>query len=608
MHRRIFIWLVGDDGDFLRAFRRDLPRDHVDRQPALMALTAGHCDGVIEQNLVGDVGVRRDGETYRERATVIVGAVAEILEDVAARRERRLADPVRALPAHMGVALGRAIHPLRHEMAADAGISAHAVRHARRRVVRTAGAEIWDAHRGILGVGEHGLRLFEAAHALLELFVAMIAQNARADRNRNVVRIERGLDREQPVGVLVFLADHRRLVCGAVEFLAHLHFNERALLLDDDDHVETARKFHEPARLDRPRARDLIKPQAEIVGLDLVDTEIVPGLPHVEIRFADGDDADLGVRSAGRDDTIELVGAQESQHRVAFMILQARFLFENAVAYADVEPLRRHHVIVRRDDLDAIDMAVDRSCRFDRILQAFYAGPHARIARQSKTVNSIIQNLLHAGGRQDRHHHVHEMEIGLVRGRRRFCRVVVAHQREHTAILAGAGKVGVAENVAAAIDARPFAVPDRKHAIVFALAANFGLLRTPDRCRRQILVEARHELNVVRIEHAFGAMHLHIDAAERGTAIAGDQSRRVEPREVVTFLLHEQETHDCLRAGGKDAVLGEVENVVQGDLVEGLGDARCRVLRAEAAVKNFARHRTPPARPDRQGMFPWNLG
>ena len=37
----------------------------------------------------------------RQRAGMVVGAVAEILEDVLALGERRLADPLRALAAHL---------------------------------------------------------------------------------------------------------------------------------------------------------------------------------------------------------------------------------------------------------------------------------------------------------------------------------------------------------------------------------------------------------------------------------------------------------------------------------------------------------------------------
>ena len=49
LHRAgIFVRLVGDDCDFLGALRCDLPRDHVDRQPTFVALSAGHRDRVVE--------------------------------------------------------------------------------------------------------------------------------------------------------------------------------------------------------------------------------------------------------------------------------------------------------------------------------------------------------------------------------------------------------------------------------------------------------------------------------------------------------------------------------------------------------------------------------
>ncbi len=51
-------------------------------------------------------------EAQRQDARVVVGAVAEILEDVLAFGERRLADPLRALAAHLGEAerSSRSIH------------------------------------------------------------------------------------------------------------------------------------------------------------------------------------------------------------------------------------------------------------------------------------------------------------------------------------------------------------------------------------------------------------------------------------------------------------------------------------------------------------------
>src|ERR1700693_4182374 len=60
----------------------------------------------------------------RHVAGVVIGAVADVLEDMRAGRERCLADPVRALASHLGEAEGRAVHPLDHVVAADARIGA----------------------------------------------------------------------------------------------------------------------------------------------------------------------------------------------------------------------------------------------------------------------------------------------------------------------------------------------------------------------------------------------------------------------------------------------------------------------------------------------------
>ncbi len=127
-------------------------------EAALVGLAAGHGDGVVVEDLVGDVDARREGGADRERAGVVVGAVAEVLEDVRALRERRLADPVGALAAHVGEALGGAVHPLHHVVAADAGIGAGALGQAGRGVVRAAGAEPRLADGDLLGVvGADGL-------------------------------------------------------------------------------------------------------------------------------------------------------------------------------------------------------------------------------------------------------------------------------------------------------------------------------------------------------------------------------------------------------------------------------------------------------------------
>ena len=174
--------------------------------------------------------------------------------------------------------------------------------------------------------------------------------------------------------------------------------------------------------------------QAEVVALDFVDAEFVEGLAHVEIGLAGGDDADLGRAAARGDDLVELVGAHEGEHGVALEVVQARFLAEEGVGQADVEAAFGHAEIVRRDDLHAVEPAVDDAGRLDRLVHAFERGPGAGEARHGPAVERVVDDLLHAGRIEDRHHHVDEMEFGLMRGGGGFRGVVVAHQREHAAV------------------------------------------------------------------------------------------------------------------------------------------------------------------------------
>ena len=72
----------------------------------------------------------------------------------------------------------------------------------------------------------------------------------------------------------------------------------------------------------------------------------------------------FGLRPARGDDAVELVGAHEGEHGVALVVVQPRFLAEDGVAQADVEPAPRHReIVVGDDDLHAVERAVDHGGR-----------------------------------------------------------------------------------------------------------------------------------------------------------------------------------------------------------------------------------------------------
>src|SRR5262245_62208490 len=98
-----------------------------------------------------------------------------------------------------------------------------------------------------------------------ELLVRPVAQQSIADTYGNIVRIECSLDREEPVALLIFFADANRLVGGAVELFAHLHLDERALLLDHDNEIESLRELGKLLPANRTNAGSLDTEKAQIV-------------------------------------------------------------------------------------------------------------------------------------------------------------------------------------------------------------------------------------------------------------------------------------------------------------------------------------------------------
>ena len=130
--------------------------------------------------------------------------------------------------------------------------------------------------------------------------------------------------------------------------------------------------------------------------------------------------------------------------------------------------------------------------------------------------------------------------------------MVVAGKAQHAAILGRARGIAVAEHVAAAIDAGALAVPDADHAVIFGAGREIELLRAPDRGRREILVHAGLELDVVLLEMLARGEQLLVVAAERRAAITGDEARGIEARGAVAADLGHRQPNQRLNPGQED--------------------------------------------------------
>jgi len=78
-------WRVGHQGNGRDAFRVQLPGDACRIVDAFRWLAARHCNRIVEQDLVGDVGAYRDGRADRQQPRMLVGSISQVLENVRGR-------------------------------------------------------------------------------------------------------------------------------------------------------------------------------------------------------------------------------------------------------------------------------------------------------------------------------------------------------------------------------------------------------------------------------------------------------------------------------------------------------------------------------------------
>ena len=106
--------------------------------------------------------------------------------------------------------------------------------------------------------------------------------------------------------------------------------------------------------------------------------------------------------------------------------------------------------------------------------------------------------------------------------------MVVADDRQHTAMIGGAGSVGMFEHVTCAVDTRGLAVPDAEQAIIFCAGEQAELLAAPDGSCAKVFVQAFPELDIVRVEPFLRGTQLLVVAAQRRAAIPGNEAGRVQ--------------------------------------------------------------------------------
>ena len=281
------------------------------------------------------------------------------------------------------------------------------------------------------------------------------------------------------------------------------------------------------------------------------DAEFAQRLADVLVALARRHDAEAGVRRI-HGDAVDLVGAGKGDRGKALVVLQAAVLLVAVVGPAQIEPARRHLEIGRDDEGLHLVGEIDLGGGLHGLGDHLHADPAAGVARHRDAEQAHLDHFVDAGGIEIGHQRRDEGVVGLMRHGGGFGAVVVAGEAQHAAVLRRARGIAVAEHVAAAVDAGALAVPDADHAVVAGARRQIELLRAPDRGGREVLVHAGLELDVVLLEMFARGEQLLVVAAERRTAIAGDEARGVETGGAVAADLRHRQADQRLDAGQED--------------------------------------------------------
>ena len=126
--------------------------------------------------------------------------------------------------------------------------------------------------------------------------------------------------------------------------------------------------------------------------------------------------------------------------------------------------------------------------------------------------------------------------------------MIVAGDRQHAAMAAGAKGIGMLEHVHAAVYAGPLAVPHAEDPVVTSFGEEGGLLTAPDRGGGKLLVDARLKVDVVTLEKGLRLPHGLIDSPKRAASISGDESCRVEPSRGISLVLQHRQSYQRFNA------------------------------------------------------------
>ena len=247
---------------------------------------------------------------------------------------------------------------------------------------------------------------------------------------------------------------------------------------------------------------------------------------------------------------------------MAFQLDGARRQKGGVLALAEGFAVDRH---LRDDDVGRIRMHVHHAATVAQVGDQLESHPAAAEARQGEGVQAVQQEFLDVGGVEDGDAGRQQDVVALVWHRGALAIVIVPCQDDCRAVGAGAAHVGVLEDVAAAVDAGAFAVPDTVHAVDLRTGKQVQVLAAHDRGGGQFLVHRRLVDDTMLPEQAAYPGQGEVIARQRGALVAGNEGAGFQPVPGIAPLLVDGKPHQGLNPGQVNTALQHRVFVVKRD-------------------------------------------
>ena len=351
----------------------------------------------------------------------------------------------------------------------------------------------------------------------------------------------------------IALAENARAAAigKAIGRCAELMLDHVAALFDHEHGFEPIRESACAFFFKRPDEADFVDANAERRGVALMNAEIAKRLPDMEIAFAGGRDAEAGPRAI-EDDAVEPVRASKRHRGWQPEMAVHLFLLRRRQMKSAISSAGRVGNVFRDHRLVAVDVDPDGGACVHRVRDGLDADPKPGEAREIEALHAELDHFRDIGGVQDRNFRIHEGKVALVRKGRGLAGMIVAREGENAAVARRAEHGCMFEGVARPVHARPFAVPDAENAVIAGAGEEPDLLAAPDGRRRQFLVYARLEDNVMIGEALALAPKVFVINSKWRTAISRNKSCRVQTTFSINFTAQQRKPDKSLNAGDKD--------------------------------------------------------